>query len=116
MEVKKLFAALRSKKVLAILVVVLLSISLFTFWLAAQDLASCVSTKTIAMSLVVDKKALSAVGLNADIDHLNFGKVSPLSEVQRSVLITENYPSKVKVFLQGDVGKWTTVHNPDFSL
>ena len=97
MEVKKLFAALRSKKVLAILVAVLLSISLFTFWLAAQDIASCMSTKTIAMSLVVDKKAISTVGLNADTDHLNFGKVSPLSEVQRSVLITENYPSKVKV-------------------
>ena len=105
---------MKSKRGTCLLAIVL-ALSLFTFWLAAQQ-ASCTVTKTIEMSLTVDEKARLAVGINADTDHLNFGKVSPLSDVRRSVLVNETAPSQVKVFLRGEVGSWTTVQNPDFSL
>ena len=76
----------------------------------------CDEVRLVDMSIVIETKALSSIGVNTETDSLKFGKVSPLALVQRSLIVNDTRDAEVRVYLQGNLSKWTVVEPAEFTF
>lgn len=54
------------------------------------------------------------VGFNLDKEELNFGTVLPGGGSKREIIVTTDSPTRLLIFLEGDLAKWTSVSENDF--
>ena len=81
-----------------------------------QQSVVCTTIDQLETSLEVKRGVSNLVGLNADTDNLNFGKVSPVSTVERSVKVNYSEDATVKVVIESEFSNWVTIKPRAFKI
>jgi len=105
-------------KLLLFAVLFLFLLVVFLFFLNHKNI-SCTKIDSLPTSIIVEKGAKNVVGLNADTDSLNFGKVSPGSIVKRSVKVSYNKDAVVFVSINStfdNFNDWIKIDSTKFYL
>lgn len=101
----------------ALLLLILLSLLFFIKLLPAVSTKTCLNKEVVDASITVNGNAdRRFLGFNADVDKLNFGKVSQLAIVQRSLRIKNSEDAVVQVNMIGGFLSWVEIEPSSFYL
>ncbi|HLC89263.1 MAG TPA: hypothetical protein VJG49_04475 [Candidatus Nanoarchaeia archaeon] len=93
-----------------------LALLVFVFIVGCTPAPDCTTINYVDTVIEVEPGNKTYVGLNADRDLLNFGKVSPGAVVKRSIAARYSKPALVKVAAEGDFSSWININPVVFSL
>lgn len=80
--------------------------------------SDCTTIEYVNASVEIRQMERNVIGLNADSDHLNFGAVSPGTEVRRKISVEYSKSADVFVEVDGesDLKRWISITPHKFTL
>lgn len=96
-----------------VLILVIIVMAVFTF---RNWPVKCSEVDLINTSLTIKSGDRKFVGMNADIDSLRFGKVSPEAIVRRTVKVEYDQAGEVLVSMESDFSSWTVIKPFQFEV
>ena len=78
--------------------------------------SDCSTSEIVPATLEVVHNQRNYLGFNTDRDSLNFGKVTPETQVKRSVQVGYSLPAQVQVSAETDFSSWLRIDRAQFML